>query len=261
MNKLIYSLRALKIGESKAPGPINFYLSHWEELEYGPHYIWLVQGGGRTILINTGLPQDPIDLEILNATCRAAHPENFFPPDRIWPPQQVLAELGVKAEAVDTILIISMGSYATGNIELFPNADVYLSRRGWIDFLAPERPSALARQVVFPDATLKYLVTRGRDRLHLVGDEDDILMGITMFWVGCHHRGSMAVAIETAKGTVVLSDSIFRYDNFDKGIPIGALENIFECQEALERIRGLADVIIPTHDADVLVRYPMGIIA
>ncbi len=94
-----------------------------------------------------------------------------------------------------------------------------------------------------------------------MGAEEEALLGIKMFWVGCHHRGSMAVAIQTVKGTIVLSVSIFRYDNFDWGIPIGALENIYECLDALERIRSLADVVNPVHDAEVLVLYPKGIIA
>ena len=72
-----YSLRVFKIGEAMAPGPISFYLSHWDQLEYSPHFIWLARGGGKTILINTGLPQDEEDLEILNAACRACHPKNI----------------------------------------------------------------------------------------------------------------------------------------------------------------------------------------
>ena len=60
---------------------------------------------------------------------------------------------------------------------------------------------------------------------------------------------------------LVISDSIFRYDNFEQGIPIGVVENIFEFQDALVRIRAEADVVIPMHDNDVLVRYPDGAIA
>ena len=258
---MAYSLRVMKIAEAKTAGPIQFHLSHWDELDYGPHFLWLAQGGGRTILINTGLPQDPDDFEILNDACRAAHPENFFPPDRIRPPQEVLAEAGTQLEDVDTILIISPVSYATGNIELFPNAEIHLSRTGWIDFMAPERPSHLDRKVIYTDATLTYLVTEAWDRIHLVGDEEEVLPGIKMFWVGCHHRGSMAVSIQTAKGKVVISDALFTYENFDRGIPIGALENIFECEDALERVREEADIVIPNHDNEVLVRYPDGIIA
>lgn len=256
-----YSLRVMKIGEAIAPGPISFYMSHWDELEYSPHFVWLARGAGHTILINTGLPQDPEDLEILNAACRASHPKNFFASDHIWLPQDVLAEAGVKPEDVDTILITSMASYATGNIELFPNAEIYMSRTGWIDFLAPRRQPMFDREVIFTDATMTYLYTKAWNRIHLVGDEEEILPGIKMFWVGSHHRGSMAVSIETAKGTVVISDSIFRYENFDRGIPIGAIENLFEFQDALDRIKKEADIVIPAHDNEVLRRYPNGVIA
>jgi len=256
-----YTLRALKIGETMAPGPLSIYMGAWDLVEWGPHFIYLLQGGGHTILVHTGLPQDPKDMEILNTACRSAYPDNWFRPDRVWPPQQVLTKVGVKPEDVDTILIISIGAYSTGNIELFPNADVYMSRLGWIDFIAPERPPAYARQVIFTDATLTYLVTKGWKRLHLLGDEEEVLPGIKMFWVGCHHRGSMAVSIQTKKGRVVISDSIFKYENWEPGVPIGVLENIFECQDALERVRKEADIVIPKHDSRVLERYPDGIIA
>jgi glyoxylase-like metal-dependent hydrolase (beta-lactamase superfamily II) len=136
-----------------------------------------------------------------------------------------------------------------------------MSRTGWLDFMAPERPTSLNREVMLTDATLVYLVTRGWSRLHLVGSEEEVLPGITMFWVGCHHRGSMAISIQTAKGKVVISDSIFKYENFDPGTPIGVLENLFECQDAAERIRKVSDIIFPTHDSRALDRHPGGIIA
>ena len=60
---------------------------------------------------------------------------------------------------------------------------------------------------------------------------------------------------------MVISDSIFRYENFDPGTPIGAIENLFEFQDALARIRKEADIVIPAHDNDVLSRYPDGVIA
>jgi glyoxylase-like metal-dependent hydrolase (beta-lactamase superfamily II) len=257
----MYSLRVLKVGEARAVGPISFYMSHWDELEYSPHFIWLAQDQEQTVLVNTGLPQDPDDLRILNLACQAAHPENYFAPDHIWSPQQVLAQVGVEPKDVNAILITAMGAYATGNLESFPAADIYMSRTGWVDFVAPTRPLNVNRKTIFTDSTITHLLTKVWSRVHLVGDEEEVLPGIKMFWVGCHHRGSMAVSIQTAKGKVVISDSIFMYENFEPGIPIGVVENIFECQDALERIRKEADIVIPAHDPEVLARYPDGIIA
>ena len=256
-----YSLQIFKIAETMCPGPVNFYMSHWDEMHLCPHSIWLAKCSGKTILINTGLPQNAEDLEILNAACRGFHPKNYFDSDHIWKPQDVLIQAGVKPEDVDVVLITGMASYATGNIDLFPNADIYMSRAGWIDFLAPSRPPEFHREVIFTDAVMTYLYTQAWDRIHLVGDADQILPGIKMFWVGTHHRGSMAVSIQTAKGTVVVSDSIFRYENFDQGKPIGALENLFEFHDALARIRDEADLVIPCHDDEVFTKYPDGVIA
>lgn len=255
-----YSLRILKIAESRAPGPISTFLWDWDKLEYGPHCIWLAQGSGHTVLLNTGLPPDPDDLEILNNACKATHPQNFFPPDRIWPPETVLRGAGVHPDEVDIVLINSMGAYATGNIELFRNAEIYMSRTGWVDFMAPVRTPTVDREVLFTDATLTYLVTEGWERVHLL-DEGEVIPGISMFWVGGHHRGSMAVSVQTAGGNVVIADTIFVYENFDPGIPIGAVENIFECRDALARIRKQADLVIPMHDNEVFRRYPDGVIA
>ena len=50
-----YSLRAFKIGEARAPGPLSLYMSGWDVVEWAPHFIWLAQGGGRSILVNAGL--------------------------------------------------------------------------------------------------------------------------------------------------------------------------------------------------------------
>jgi len=255
-----YTLRIFKIAEVMAPGPVNFHLSHWDQMHACPHSIWLAQGGGKNILINTGLPGDPQDLEILNAACRSFHPLNFFDPDHISAPTDVLDQAGITPEDIDVIIIIGMAAYATGNIELFPNADVWMSRKGWVDFMAPARPPELHREVIFTDATMTHLYTRAWDRIRLVDDEQEIMPGLGMFWVGAHHRGSMAVSIRTARGVVVICDSIFRYENYDPGTPIGALENLSEFHDALDRIRREADIVIPGHDNKVFENYPDGII-
>ena len=61
---------------------------------------------------------------------------------------------------------------------------------------------------------------------------------------------------ESREGPTVYSLRVLRM-----GIPIGVVENSFECQDALERIRDEADILIPAHDPEVLARYPGGIIA
>jgi hypothetical protein len=71
----------------------------------------------------------------------------------------------------------------------------------------------------------------------------------------------MAISVETAKGTVVLGDCFFTYDNLEKNIPIGWAENHREIYAAYARVRDEADIAVPLYDPEVLKRYPNGVIA
>jgi hypothetical protein len=77
---------------------------------------------------------------------------------------------------------------------------------------------------------LAYLTTTALDRVRLVDGEAEAAPGVRAFQAGCRHRHSMAIAIETAKGSAVIADSIFCHNNVGKEIPLGILESLFECR-------------------------------
>ena len=92
------------------------------------------------------------------------------------------------------------------------------------------------------------LVTDRWAQLQLLDDEHAVLPGISTFWVGSHHRASIAVKIETTDGTVVASDCIFQYENLEGHRPLGINESMEETLVAYERIRREADIVIPLYD-------------
>jgi hypothetical protein len=104
-------------------------------------------------------------------------------------------------------------------------------------------------------------VTSAWDRVRLLEDEDTVTPGIRTFWTGVHHKSSTAVCVDTAKGTVVFSDSVFKYDNVEKGIPLGLSQSLDDCRQAYDRIRREADILVPAYEPEVLKRHPGGIIA
>ena len=71
----------------------------------------------------------------------------------------------------------------------------------------------------------------------------------------------MAVRVASEKGTVIIGDCFFTYDNLEKNIPIGWHENLREIYTAYARIRAEADIAVPLYDPEVLKRFPGGIIA
>lgn len=255
-----YEVNVLKMGQCEVPGPEVYWMSHWDRWEMLYFYMVVIRGHGHTIIINTGPPRD---LTALNEVWREfAGPRCQMVRREEERPEAALASLGLKPEDVDYVLITPLQAYATANIPLFRHAQICLSKRGWIeDIHAPKYPMHIPRRLRIPDDVLTYLEMEAPDKLRLLDDEDEILPGLTAFWAGVHHRSSMAYAIETAKGTVIVSDSFFTYDNVEKMQPLGILESMEECFRTYERVRREADILLPLYDPQVLSRHPGGKIA
>jgi hypothetical protein len=95
----------------------------------------------------------------------------------------------------------------------------------------------------------------------LLEDEDTVLPGIKTFFAGVHHRSSMAVCIETSRGTAVYSDSFFKFRNVEENIPVGYVENLEEAFHTYERVRKQAKLVIPAFDPEIFERFPGGVVA
>jgi len=257
-----YKLRVLKMGESDAPGPEVYWMSHWFEWETLYFYMIVIQGEGITAIINTGPPDD---LTALNAYWLAGYGDKRTEMRRLETerPLTALAGAGIKPTDVQYILVTPLQAYADANISKFPEAKkIFISRRGWIeDFFAPPAPrSDFPRKLMIPDDQVVYLTTKVFDRVHLVEDREEVLPGIRMIWAGVHHRSSMAIAIPTDRGTVVVSDCFFKYGNIEKNIPLGVNESLEEGRRIYEVIRKEADITVPLYDPEVLKRFPQGVI-
>jgi glyoxylase-like metal-dependent hydrolase (beta-lactamase superfamily II) len=251
----MYTIQAMKVGESGVPGPEIFYqraFGEWFTLYF---YIWLVRGEGRTILVDTGMPRDAAELEA--RVKREKGPEAFWRTDPEGDPVRLLAKAGVRADQVDHVILSSLGPYAAANVHAFPLALFHISKVGWLEYLAPKYPELRHK---LPDEAMAYLTTIGLDRVRLVEGECEIAPGIIAFEVGCHHRHSMAVAIHTSKGLAIMADPVFYYENVEREIPLGILENLFEYFDMLKRVKREAQIILPSHDPSVLTRYPGGLI-
>jgi hypothetical protein len=71
----------------------------------------------------------------------------------------------------------------------------------------------------------------------------------------------MAYAVDTASGTVVVTDSVFKYGNVEQNHPLGIMESMDECFRTYDRLRREATIVVPIYDPEVVERYPGGLIA
>ncbi len=257
---MAYQVDILKVGQCDVRGPEVYWMDRWDEWEQLDLLMVVIRGEGKVAVINTGPPPD---LTVLNARWTTAFgPRGALVRRDDERPERALAKLGLSPAEVNYVLITPLQAYAVGNIPLFINAQICISRRGWIeDFHAPEYEMHVPRKLRIPDDVLAYLTLQSPEKLRLLDDEEEIFEGLEAAWVGAHHRSSMAYFIETARGRVAASDCCFKYGNIENMHPLGIMESLRECLEAYERLRNEADIVIPLYDPEVLRRFPGGKIA
>jgi hypothetical protein len=254
-----YGLRLLKVGQMDVPGPQVFWMSAWDRWLTLSFTVLLVEGHGLRLLVNAGPPDD---LAPLNEHVRSVLGERACFTRR--PEERLLVQLeglDLRPEDITHVVVTPFTLYSTGGLHLFPKAEVFLSRRGWIAFHTTHDHPHDVRWATLSKETLRYLVIDAWDRVRLLEDEDEIAPGIRTWWAGAHHRASIAVEIDTPAGVAVASDAFFYRENVLGNHPLGIGESIDEALVCYARVRRVADHILPLTDPELLELYRGGVLA
>lgn len=259
----MYEVWVEKVADlGEVPGPEVFWMGRFDEwLPLSIHCL-IVRGEGKTILVNTGPPLDYLDH--MNEVWR----EELGPRSqmRVDPEMRIEAVLWrhrIRPEDVDVVIVTPLQAYAIGNVDRFPKAEICVSRTGWIDLFAP-RFFDSRRHMAVPDRILAHLLFDAwpARRIRLLDDgPQEILPGLSAFWTGTHHRSSMAVVVQTAKGRVGFADAVFYYANLEENRPLGIQESMEECRVAYDRLRREVDIFVSPYDPAALTRFPGGRVA
>jgi glyoxylase-like metal-dependent hydrolase (beta-lactamase superfamily II) len=256
-----YSVRALHFAVQDVPGPQAFWMTAWNEWVRFNYYAFLVRGEGHTILFDCGID----DLDAWNAMnlsalgergiTRASRREGFL--------LAALAELGVSPEDVDTVAFTHFHGDHAANARLFPRARYLVSAEGWrrLEALSTAVPQMLPSPL-FPSALISYIRDVLDERVVLAADGGTPIPGVEIRHVGGHTADSAAFVIPTAEGSVLIAgDTICLYKNLEADLPVGSNVDLRACFETMAWARGAADIVLPTHDPELLVRHPGGIVA
>jgi len=260
-----YRITALKMGETNVPSAEIYWMTKlvgWEPLTF---WAFLIENDEHKILLNTGFPTDTSALrQHWTAWAKSAMGEEGHVPvvkEENWI-VNILAARGLKPEQIGHVFVTPLTSYATGGLDQFPNATICISRRGWIDFHAPDPEiPQLPRHIIFPEHVLSWLVSKAASRIRLLPDEEvKVLPGITSWFCGAHHRSSMVFLIQTNSGKVALTDAVFKYKNVEEKIPLGLSESLEEHYRLYAKLNREADIVIPLYDPLVIERHKEGVI-
>jgi glyoxylase-like metal-dependent hydrolase (beta-lactamase superfamily II) len=235
---MTYRVRPLKCGEVLAPGPAVYLQRDYDRSYLLNVYVWLIEGGGRRILVDTG-PGDPAEVNAARD------------PDRHWhvePVAGVLRRAGVHPEEIDTLVLSHLHHDHAGNVALFRQATVILAEREWEFVRNPPHP-ALAPHPLFPKPAIDYLASLSSARLRLVSGNCPVVPGIAVSVLGAHTPGSLATKVATDLGELILAgDVIFTYRNLKEAIPIGTLLHVPEWYAAWRELSEAQATVLPSHD-------------
>ena len=246
-----YSVQGFKNGECVLWGRSAFKDHDPDGLYKFYMYVWVVKGGGKNIVIDTG----PKDMVKMNDMVKhiLAEPIVQAPEERT---EAIVERAGLSLEDVDYVFITHFHYDHCSNADLFPNAKIVVSKRGFEAATDATRSKPIDADKEFIDYLLSV-----RDRVIPV-EEGEILPGIRTFWAGGHTISSQAFVVETQKGSVVFaSDSIFLYKNMELGEPIGVGRRTEERIWSMNLLKNAGDIIIPGHDPEALERHPGGRVA
>ena len=236
-----------------------------------PYLGFLITGPNRALIVDTGINEkfivDGKAWGALPAEGGAAYLE------------KALADQGLKADDIDTVVITHLHNDHAGNCHLFKHARMVFQKDEWLNLLNPY-PHQLVRKDYDP-GIIDELKTM---RLAMVDGDVTLDDGIKLYKIpGGHSLGQQSVAVNTEKGTVVLIGDmcLFNWQLFPHlteltdmegnthAIPAGSpaygpaiphmiIYDSFSFYDGVSKVRAIASkdepgYIIPGHEPSLLV--------
>lgn len=243
----MYAIRPYVVAERQIRGPQGYWNTRWDEWVRIVFRVVVVRSDDVVLLLNTG---PPTDLDFLNGQLAAVHGDRArLIAVTADPLGDVLAAEGLSATEVTHVVLTPLQLYTTGGIDRFPSARIHLAREGWTQLLTAREHPHDVRALSVTDPALRYLLWDAWDRLELVDGQQQAAEGVRLRWSGVHHRASLTVEVDTAAGTVAMTDSVFFRDNISMRRPPGLCESFEEFFALLDRCQQYA-AVLPLYDPD-----------
>ncbi len=248
-NAMKYTIRAIKVGECEVRDYITFQDTDSEETSTYYLYVWVIEGGPDPIVVDTG-PKNPEEFSKSTAKYIPGGVKQLGEERTIT----ALKRHGINPGDVSHVIVTHLHPDHYDYFDALPNAQFVVNRREYEETTG-KRGGGRNRLA----ADVRKALEKRPDALRLV-DDDEIVPGVQVFRLGCHTSGSQGVLVHTWMGpAVITSDVVYKYENIEKDRPTQSPDEGI-CREAMEKIRSLADIVLPAHDPLTLERWPEGII-
>ena len=210
--------------------------------------IWLIRGGGHTILFDSGYHRDTFL-------------KDFAMKDYLRPDEAVKTA-GVQPDAVTDIVISHAHWDHLGGIDLFPKAIVWIQKEEYRYYTTDAWQAGGNHDGIDPGdiKELSQLNTEGRVRL-VDGDNIEIFPGIRAYTGSRHTYASQYLRVDGNPPFVLASDNCYLYLNLSTHLPSATFSdadhraNIAQ-QARMISLAGSPDRVVPGHDPLQFQKFP-----
>ena len=210
--------------------------------------IWVIRGGGRVILFDSGFHRMPWRQQFRVA--------DFLRPD------SALAGAGIDPATVTDIIVSHAHWDHMGGIDLFPQATVWIQRDEYRYYtLDAWQPGGRKGGIDLEDVSV-LLRKNAAGKLRLVqGDSAEIVPGIRAFTGSRHTFASQYIRVDGDEPFVLASDNAYLYRNIEARLPSATfspddLEANRRQIDRMIRLAGAPERVVPGHDPLQFSKYP-----
>lgn len=224
-----YYIQPFVVGVNETDQGIMTYQRGYGTRIHLPIYVFYIGGGDKHILVDTGLEDFMVNPEV--------GPQYGF---EVLEFEDALGTIGLKPEDIDLVIQTHLHNDHCENTYKCTNARVVV-QKAELDFaLNPHPIDHRYFQDLLEEITFET-----------VEGDTVIEPGIELLLTPGHTPGGQSVAVDTAAGKAIITGFCCNDKNFPAtgpAVPPGVHLNVLEACDSIQRVKDMADLLLPCHD-------------
>ena len=215
-----------------------------------PIYCWYIEGGDKTILVDTG-ESHPIQSEAREKAING----------KIYTFEEGLEKYGLTPESIDIVIHTHLHNDHCENDYKCVNAEIYVHQKE-LDSIHHPHPLDFR----YLEDFIEDVEENGQ--LRILDGDAEILPGIDVIHTPAHTKGGLTVFIDTPKGKAAITGFCVIHDNLNPPPEIRAMEmdvippgthvDVQEAYDILLKVKSMADILLPLHEPEFAAMETIG---